>query len=731
MQSPPELASSTEKERLRLEALYDYQILDTPDEEEFDQLVKLASTLFEVPGAMITFVGRDRQFFKSRVGMEMRLADRQTSFCTHTVMSEKVMLVLDVAQDPRFANGPHVCGDPAIRFYAGAPLITPQGHAIGAFCLIDHTPHSDFGERDRTLLQNLADITMQRVERRRVAIERQARVVQFQHIAQTSPDGILCVDHTGSITFWNPACEKIFGYSEAEVMGQHFAMLVPPDQRATRIETMRQVLQDDAPIRLRPTIEELGLRRDGTTFLLEHSPSTWQERGQPTFGVIIRDITERKASEERLYRLAHLDPLTNLANRQTFTEQLREALERGERIALMLFDLDDFKDVNDAHGHHAGDQVLRSVAARLVTACGSRALVARLGGDEFAVLLHDDLTRKTLDALGRRAIAAIGQPIEWEHQWLQVGASIGVALAPDHGSDSELLLANVDLALYSAKRAGRNSVRFFVDELRQALVTRRRLEDELHEAFIERQFELHYQPQFHLRTHRMVGAEALLRWRHPERGLLQPAEFLPVLEASSLAGPVGEWILREACEQAARWQTCDTERFRMSVNLFPSQVLSPTLDILVFGTLAATGLPTSSLELELTETTLLRPQSELYGTLKRLHDAGVSIAFDDYGTGYASFSLLKRLPISRLKIDRTFVADAVQNPEDAAVIQAILYLGSNFDLCIIAEGIETPEQEALLREMGCDEGQGYLYSAPLEPTAFAERFIKPRTARLG
>jgi diguanylate cyclase (GGDEF)-like protein len=427
---------------------------------------------------------------------------------------------------------------------------------------------------------------------------------------------------------------------------------------------------------------------------------------------------------EHLYRRLRLDPLTQIVNRETFRSELCTLAKQQEEMALLLLDLDHFKEVNDTYGHCTGDHVVQIMAERLSEAFADAVVLGRMGGDAFAVVLLGRFDCDELNEIGLRAMRAVREPISCDNHVLNISASAGIAVYPEHGSDGITLLTNADLALSNAKESGRNSVSVFTAPLRSALVSRQRLLDELRIAWEQKQFVLYYQPQFELGNRRVAGVEALLRWQHPERGLIQPEDFLATLEHSALAEPVGRWILESACRQTALWQHVLPADFRMSVNLFGSQLWAEGFDETVLNILQTTGLAPSRLELEITENTLLNVNVDLYKVMKRLYDANIGIAFDDYGTGYASLSLLKRLPLTRLKIDRSFVVDIADNDEDVAVVRAILFLGQNFGLSVVAEGIETVEQEQRLRQLGCERGQGYLYAKPLNANDFAANFLK-------
>lgn len=588
-------------------------VLDTAAGPGLDGLVRVAASLFQAPCVFIVLADRERLFFKASLGFEPGDLPRAHSFCAHMVESRcpEVLVMADAAQDKRFLHDPLVVGEPFLRFLAAAPLITSDGHCLGAFCIGSPSAHAGFSAKDRDTLVDLAGLAMARLG------------------SEGGPGG--------------PAL---------------------PSPR-----------------------------------------------------------------EQRLFRLARLDPLTGLAYHETLAEKLDSHSRAGAPFALLLLDIDGFRQVGTAMDRQAADMVLSCVARRLRVLFPDAMVVARLGGDEFAIILGQ-ASRETLRHLCRQALQALADPLEAGGAVVSVSACMGIALYPGHG-EGQALLAHADLALYEAKRKGTQVYRFFSDDLGDAVIRRKKTEDELRHAFESRQFEIRFQPQFNLATRKVVGAEALLRWRHPVRGLTQPGDFLDILETSPSMARVGAWILSSACACAARWRRNGMPDFRMAVNLFPAQVHSGHLQALVMDALATSGLPPEALELEITENTLLKPDVELVESLGLLRREGVNIALDDYGTGYASLSLLKRLPISRLKIDRSFVSDLPGDVEDAAVVQAILFLGRQFGLSVVAEGIETPAQEAFLREQGCHEGQGYLYSEALPEADFFERYVAPSANRDG
>lgn len=710
-----------DNEGQRIEALNSYNLMDTPPEEDFDRLAGLAARLFDVPIVLVSLVGSDRQFFKSRIGLDVCETSREVSFCAHAIVQDDILVVADAAKDPRFASNPLVLGPPFIRFYAGKPLTTATGEKIGTVCLIDTRPHKGFTAEDRRNLSDIAALVMDRMEMRRIDYIRSVSQARFENIAETSPDAIICSNAEGDVTFWNRSAERLFGYG-AEEMLNHTSEAIVPDSwlhiYEAEIERLRTGKQMELADR---TIQLSGLRKDGSEFPAEFSLSTWQEGNTTSVGAIVRDITERRQNEERLFRLASLDALTDLPNRGAWRERLREVMEAREPATVLLVDLDGFKEVNDTLGHSAGDAVLKEVAGRLVSTCQDAIMVARLGGDEFVALLPGNDERRAR-MIAAQIVADIAEPYEFVGQRVEVGASVGVALSPQHSDRAEELLSAADLALYRAKAAGKGRFEMFTPALREVAVARRAFELELKRAFEQGEFELFYQPQFATGDRRLTGAEALIRWNHPERGLLTPASFIDVLSKKPSAPEIGRWIVRTACRQAAEWRSI-VPSFRMGVNLFEAQFRSNQLLDVVREALTDFSLPPEALELEIVENILLRSDP---GTMQLLHELrrlGVGLAFDDYGTGFASLSLLKRYPVSRLKIDRSFIRDVHTDPENEAVVRAVLYLGRSFRMDVIAEGIETEEQFEFLREQGCPEVQGYLFGKPMPADEFRTRFI--------
>jgi diguanylate cyclase (GGDEF)-like protein/PAS domain S-box-containing protein len=426
------------------------------------------------------------------------------------------------------------------------------------------------------------------------------------------------------------------------------------------------------------------------------------------------DITERTAALARIHHAAHHDMLTGLENRLSLKDQIDGAFERaqagGGRFAVMMVDLDRFKSVNDTYGHAVGDEVLKQVAARMRSQLRDGDIVARLGGDEFAILCRTEADPETTAVtMAERLLDAIASPYPVEGKQLVIGASIGIAIAPDHGECTDVLMRNADAALYRVKADGRNGLRVFDEDLHAVARTRRTLEADLRSALELNQFELFYQPVVDLVTRRIVGVEALLRWRHPERGLVSPGHFIPLLEESGLINPVGDWILERACRDGAKMPP----HIRVAINVSPVQLRHRSLLGVVEKVLARTGLGAERLELEVTESVLLEKDEALLADLRRLRALGAHIVLDDFGTGYSSLSYIRMFPFDKLKVDKTFVDDLGRNDGAEAVVSAVIGLTKSLDMLSTAEGIETEEQAMLLRAAGCTLGQGYLFGRPV------------------
>jgi len=441
------------------------------------------------------------------------------------------------------------------------------------------------------------------------------------------------------------------------------------------------------------------------------------------------DITERRLVEERIAHLAHYDALTDLPNRALFHEQIKQELPHAKsdrQVAVLYIDIDEFKSVNDSLGHLIGDELLKSVAQSLRGCVPDTGFVARLGGDEFAIVQTSVRSADDVTALVDRIYAAIRIPYDCLGHQVTTDASIGIALAPQDGRDLDQILKNADLAMYAAKSAGRRTYRFFEPVMDAQVRARRELETDLRQAIADGGFEVYYQPLLSLQDGTITGCEALLRWRHPERGPISPAEFVPIAEDTGLINQLGEWVLATACKEAATWP----DHVRLAVNVSPVQFKSGTLALKVIAALAASGLPAARLELEITEAVLIRDDDAALAILHQLRAIGVRIALDDFGTGYSSLSYLKRFPFDKIKIDRCFITDIAEPDGSAGIVRAVVNIAAERDMATTAEGVETAEQQRILRELGCSEMQGYLFSAPKAAEIVRQMLITHRSAQV-
>ena len=518
--------------------------------------------------------------------------------------------------------------------------------------------------------------------------------------------GLILINRVGRIGGCTAEAKRLLGLSHRRpVLGRSAAHILrrlnldPGESRLTIVQRLRQPLRDRQPAHLEVAIEGLALS-------LELRPLP-----DAGWAITIKDREHQAVGASRPD--GWRDSLTGLANRPLFEIRLREALARlqrtGERFALMTVDLDRFKQVNDTLGHPVGDALLRKVAERLQATVRLTDCVARFGGDEFAVLQSAVGTTSDVENLARRIVDLVGRTYVVDGHLINIGASVGVALAPTDGSEAATLLKNADLALYRAKLDGRDMFRFFAPEMGIRMELRRQLELDLRKALALRQFELVYQPQLNLESDQLVGCEALIRWRHPERGTVSPTEFIPLAEEIGLIISIGEWVIRTACEEAARWPG----DLSIAVNLSPAQFKSKKLVDTVRLALAASGLSPNRLELEITEGVLLHENDANLATLHSLRALGLRISMDDFGTGYSSLSYLRSFPFDKIKIDRSFVSGKTSNGESMAIIRAITSLGSSFGMTTVAEGVETPDQMQRIRAEGCTDVQGYLISKPI------------------
>ena len=542
---------------------------------------------------------------------------------------------------------------------------------------------------------------------------------RVQAVLDNVEEGIITLNDTGMIELFNPGAERMFGYRSHEVIGKSMSILMPEPFRSEHDEYLGRYL-DTGQSSVMGVAREVGaLRRDGGLFPMELRISEFYLGGLRRFIGTMRDITERRATEAKIIHLAHFDALTNLPNRRLVQDRIQQAIvgaqRSGSEFAVLFIDLDKFKDVNDTLGHDAGDRLLEIVAHRLTESLRAQDTVGRQGGDEFIVLLASLSTAEDAARVAQKILDAMAVPFELNGQTLRSGASIGIATYPQDGADVETLLKNSDTAMYGAKDAGRNNYQFFAEEMNAASAERLLLEGSLRLAIERNEFLLHYQPLVDIGTGRIVATEALVRWDHPQLGRIGPARFIPVAEESGLIVPLGEWVLRQACTQLMLWREQGIQPPRMVVNLSPRQFRQKHLLRNFYRVLSETGVDPHWLGLEITESVIMDNPEISIGILQELKALGFELSLDDFGTGYSSLSYLKRLPIDKLKIDQSFVRDITTDVDDEAMVAAIIVMAHQLNIEVVAEGVETEGQLAFLREQGCDEFQGYLFSRPQPP----------------
>ena len=566
-------------------------------------------------------------------------------------------------------------------------------------------------------------------EMRQELLEKQARLEAANQrlgtLIETAPLAIITFDLDHRITSWNTAAEQTFGWAESEVLGQPLPFL-----RETYLDQVRSLQSRILGGEVLRQVEILRHRRDDSPIHLSLSAAPLRNaRNQLTgYYSILADITHRKQAEERIRFLAFHDGLTLLPNRQLLQEHFEQArgyAARGcNRIALLFIDLDNFKRINDSLGHDIGDAVLKEVALRLQACVRETDTVSRQGGDEFLLLLSELSQADDAVPVLSKIMEAVQRPYTVADHELSLSPSIGLALYSDDGNDFETLLKKADVAMYQAKEAGRNAYRYFDQAMNREAVEYLVLRNDLRRGLDRGELRLHYQPQFDLASNRVIGVEALLRWEHPERGLLTPDRFIAIAEESGLIVPMGHWVIQEACRQCKAWQAQGLPAFTVAVNLSAVQFRRGDIEDSVTQALRNSGLPAELLELELTESILLQNAEDVLGAIRRLKRLGVTLSIDDFGTGYSSLSYLKRFDVDRLKIDQSFVRDLTSDPDDTAIVRAIVQMAHSLNLHTIAEGVETAEMLALLRTFGCDAAQGYFYARPLpaqECTDFLRR----------
>ncbi|MDO8261977.1 MAG: EAL domain-containing protein [Gallionella sp.] len=546
---------------------------------------------------------------------------------------------------------------------------------------------------------------------------------------ETAMDAVVQMDDRGIITVWNPQAENIFGWSQEEAVGRALhETIIPPQYREAHLRGLeRFLLSGEGPI-LNSRIELVGLHRDGHEFPVELTVVPIKTKGKREFSAFIRDITKKKESDDLIWKQANFDTLTGLPNRHMLHDRLVQEIKKADRaelkIALLFIDLDKFKEVNDTLGHSMGDILLVETARRIGGCVRETDTVARLGGDEFTVVLAELDDSSNVERVAENIRQKLAEPFHLGDKMAYISASIGITLYPDDAAGIEDLLKNADQAMYAAKDKGRNRFDYFTPSMQQTAQIRLRLINELRGALAGNQFRVYYQPIVDLATGRINKAEALIRWQHPELGMVSPAQFIPLAEETGMIVEIGDWVFKESARQLKRWRARYNAGLQISVNVSPVQFSgSACLCKAWLIYLQGLDLPGQSLCIEITEGLLLNAETGITDKLIGFRDAGIQMAIDDFGTGYSAMSYLKKFDIDYLKIDQTFVRDLVTDPDDMALSEAIIVMAHKLGLKVIAEGVETEEQRKLLADAGCDHAQGYLFSRPVPADEF-EKLLK-------
>ncbi len=604
--------------------------------------------------------------------------------------------------------------------YGGALLqdVVYDNHRFGCF----EVAGRPYGTIERQHLASLAGLAASVLQVHSVAqrtthayVQVEAKLQHQTQIIDQIHESVLTMDPNGFITSWNRGAEKLFGYTSVEAIGRNILFLYDDEDTSFH----------DAFLEHGGRLMEVRRKKkSGELFWASLSLSALCDLDNRSIGLIayLTDITERKQAEERIHHLAYYDALTNLPNRTLMTKLVDQALTVSHRNKLhgcvLFIDLNRFKLINDTLGRQAGDQLLHEVAHRFRRVLREQDVVARLSGDEFAVALFEITQHYEASMVAQKLLAALAEPFLIDGNDLRVGASIGISVYPQDGTDAETLLRLADIAMYRAKQGEEaDGVAFYSQDMNQGMQERMRIESGLRQALGNGELLLHYQPKFSIENGHIIGAEALVRWKHPERGLVPPAEFIPLAEATGLVVQVGEWVLEAACAQAQAWKLAGLQPIRLAVNVSAREFTS-ALPIRVQDTLRRYGLEPSWLELEITESTLMHNIDRVIGIMDRITAMGVTLSLDDFGTGYSSLSYLKRFPIDTLKIDRSFTTGIPGDANDCAIASTIISIAQQLKHKVIAEGVETVEQLSFLKRSGCDEVQGYLFSRPLPPAEF-------------
>ena len=711
---------------LRLQRLTELSLTLSGDPDEvFQNAARMLGELLDVRVVCVAELKDDEIHFVSMYADGKVLAHAgsyalECTPCFDVVQAGDITFFHDVAE--RFPAAQFL-KDYDTRFYCGFPALGRDGRVTAVTSLLDSKVHK-FSEEDLGLLRIFGQRIAVEIERRRYMDEQSRAEEQMRKLSsavEQTADLVMITDRKGCIEYVNPAFEVVTGYLLHEVIGKS-GNVVKSSRHDNKFykRLWGTILRGDV---FQDVI--INRKKGGELYYEEKTITPLKDaHGEITHFISTgKDITERMRTQERLYHLAYHDILTQLPNRGLFVDRLNHALARQrdpkKLLAVLFMDLDRFKIINDTLGHDTGDHLLKLLSQRIVACLREGDTVARLAGDEFVILLEDISTSDDVAPICRKILDGLAQPFQIENKELFVTGSIGIALSPVDGSDAATLIRNADIAMYRAKELGRNTYQFYSADMSTKAFERLNLETSLRHALKRNELVLYYQPQVSPTSGRIIGAEALLRWCHQDRGMLLPDQFITLLEDTGLIIPVGEWVLQTAINQARQWCDAGFSSIRVSVNLSSRQFDNVSLKQIVTDLMREIGLGSEWIGLEITETVLMTHDAKTVQTLQELSAAGVQISIDDFGTGYSSLSYLKRLPIDALKIDGSFIRDVTTDADDAAIVQAIIAMAKSLKLDLIAEGVETPEQLDFVRGY-CASIQGYFYSTPLPANELTE-----------
>ncbi|MBU2978594.1 EAL domain-containing protein [Alteromonas sp. C1M14] len=771
-------AAKPENELDRLKALQRLEILDSQPEERYDRITRIATQIFGCTYSSISLIDAHRQWFKSGVNLGISETHRDIAFCAHTITTCEMLVVPDTLLAPDFAKNPLVTGPPHVRFYAGVK-VEFDGYPMGALCVFDDSPRQ-FSAHHESVLRDLGKLVEAEFERESLSIlsnklaEQQLQLEEKQKLTRVRSVILEQVVNAETLSL---ALHYIVEAIESEYINQRCSILLLkgnklrmgaapslPDfynklvdgieigigQGSCGTAAFTNKLTIAADISQHPYWEAwrdvakqahlgscwsqpiCGVNGEvfGTFAVYHDSPAAPSEdeliRIQQ-FAHIASIAIEREQANEVIWRQANYDVLTGLPNRNLMEEHLKHAIKNANRsqtkVAVMLLDLDNFKDINDTLGHDFGDKLLIECGRKIQSCIRQNDTVARLGGDEFVLIFSDVLADTDLDRIIQCLLTSISSPQIIDQERIHTSVSIGVTIYPDDANDVTSILKNADQAMYGAKALGKNSYYFYTKSLHDEALKRLTLLNDLRYAIENEQLYIEYQPIINLQNKRVTKAEALIRWQHPTNGLIRPDEFIPIAEESGLIIEISNWVFQQVCDDVKAWRERYCHDLQLSINTSPSHYFSEEPNIMDWlNTLLASGTPSDAITLEITESLLMDADDKVSQKLFHFRQAGVSIALDDFGTGYSSISYLKKYPTDYIKIDRSFVHSMTEVSNDKVLCEAIILMAKKLGIEVVAEGIETKEQLAILTSMGCHYGQGYLFAKPLGKNAF-EAFL--------